>query len=456
MDTVRIAVTGLSMSGKSAFLTSLLWQLAEYESADFVFGSKGSAKIRRFRMCRMGGRNGSAAFPFELYREALTRSGMWPEKTKDCYHLACEYSRTDWQRPHLKRLVRLKFNSGQRIECLDFPGERIADAAVAALDDYGEWSDHVLDHLASHGDYRQAAEPFFEVLKAQPLVGEDVVESYKLTLARLIHAYKPFISPSVFLLDRAGEQAKRLDPEQLAASRLVGLDESCEFAPLSASAREASPKLAAKMARYYRTYRRELALPLFNEIGRCNRLVVLVDVPSLLMGGVGRYNDNRQILLDLFESLRPDSSLGGRLRRLLGLFQGRIDRVALVAAKADLVHPSDLENGRLLSLLKQMTARAKTILDDVEVRTFVCSACQSTRPGNDDHTLIGRLSAQKADDPETEFAVSPLPEQWPEDWSAGEYRFSRVLASAPRNLQIPPRHLGLDKIFHFLTTEKPE
>ncbi|MFP4052862.1 MAG: YcjX family protein, partial [Phycisphaerae bacterium] len=182
------------------------------------------------------------------------------------------------------------------------------------------------------------------------------------------------------------------------------------------------------------------------------RLVVLVDIPSLLMGGVGRYNDNRQVLLDLFESLRPDSSLGGRLWRLLTFWKGRIERVAFVATKADLVHPSDVKNNRLQELLEQMTARAKTLLEGVRFDWFVCSACRSTRPGSSEHTLIGRPATGDPDGPETEFRVSPVPESWPDDWTPGDYRYSQVHPVVSRNLQIPPDHVGLDRVFDFFVT----
>ena len=70
--------------------------------------------------------------------------------------------------------------------------------------------------------------------------------------------------------------------------------------------REASPELAKTMARNYKQYRKQLALPLFEELAGSQSLIVLVDIPSLLAGGVGRYNDNRQIVLDLIDAVRSD------------------------------------------------------------------------------------------------------------------------------------------------------
>ena len=44
MPGTRVAVTGTGASGKTMFLTSLLWRLREWENADFSLGK--SAKIR--------------------------------------------------------------------------------------------------------------------------------------------------------------------------------------------------------------------------------------------------------------------------------------------------------------------------------------------------------------------------------------------------------------------------
>lgn len=97
----------------------------------------------------------------------------------------------------------------------------------------------------------------------------------------------------------------------------------------------------------YKRYRKELAMPVFRELSSVKCLVVQIDIVSLLAGGVGRYNDNRQIFLDLFKTFRTDSSLGSRIMRLFKLWSRRLERVAFVAVKADMVRPSDIENKKL-------------------------------------------------------------------------------------------------------------
>ena len=117
------------------------------------------------------------------------------------------------------------------------------------------------------------------------------------------------------------------------------------------------------------------------------------------------------------------------------------------------MHPDDVRNGRLTSLLQQMTIRAKNMMPGIEFEWFVCSAIQSTRAGSAPATLIGKKAMNNTGRHEVEFAVPALPDSWPDDWGAGEFRFTIVLPNVSKNLQIPPKHIGLDRLFDFLIRE---
>lgn len=446
---MKISLTGVAGGGKTVFLTSLLWHLMEIESDQLFPVREG---IVRFRERPVRGRD-CAPFPLDRHRDALARRGIWPEKTVDCHRYSCEID-LGGSGTLLDRLKRGLALSRRRLDFFDFPGERIADGAIASFDDYGRWSDHMLDHFCSHSDYAEAVAPYFRLLRElergdggpEPL--ERVALTYRETLARLIHGYRPLIAPSIFLLDERGRRAPKVSVEELARTRLCGLD-GAPFAPLPAQIR-ASLAGADLMAAHYGAYRTERVLPLFREIGTSEVLIVLVDIPSILAGGVGRYNDTRQIVLDLFDVLRPDSSLGARIRRLLTLGRGRLKKVAFVASKADLVDPDDIASGRLESLLCQMTARIRAMLPEVRFGWFAASAVRSTRRGGAPGRLIGRLAYGNPERLEKEFDVPSLPESWPDDWPAGAYPFQALSPDVARNLQNPPPHLGLDRIVRFL------
>jgi len=448
----RIAVTGIANSGKTVFLTSLLWQLHEFADANFFLGN--GVRITRFREVRR-----NSTFPFYKFQDAMAKQGEWPRKTKDVHQYVGEFQRSDRSRK-------------QRMEFLDFPGERIANAAIAGYDDFGDWSDHMFDHFESDSGYREAAHEYrreSERVLSEPEnrsirevlddilsrrqgerdhLRDQIVRGYRKVLARYALDCKPLISPSVFLLDCQGRVAEPAPPDVLAEARLCGLDASSEFAPLPKHLRETHPGLVREMQAHYQRYRKELVRPLFQNLADSQSMIVLVDIPSLLLGGVDRYNDNRQIVLDLFETIQGDSSIGSLLRQLR-FWSPALQRIAFVATKADLVRKSDLKAGRLKSLLRSMNRKVRNSLPDAKVEWFDCSVCISTTQMDDDK-LRGVPVEGNPKRSRKEFPVSPLPEEWPSDWNRESYQFPSVFPHPPRNYQTPPRHRNLDTVFDFV------
>ena len=429
----KIAITGIASGGKTVFLTSLLWQLKEFKNSKFYKEVK-EVTISNFSNVSS---HGDKEFRFYKHRDALAKGRKWPEKTNDIHRFHCEFKRGD-----------RKLFKKQQLNFLDFPGERIADAAIAAYTDFDDWSDHMFDCFSDRADYSEATCQFLREVESTDLSADEATRAYRRALARFVLDYKPLISPSVFLLDEEGDKATYKSLEDLAEERICGLDEQSQFAPLPESVRKTNRKLAKEMRRHYQRYRKKLVIPLFREVANSDSLIVLVDIPSLLVGGVERYNDNRQIVLDLADVV-AGTAIGGRLKRMFGL--NSLQRVAFVAAKADLVAPNDLKNGRLCSLLREMTEQAEDRLPGkVDIDWFVCSACHSTRPSNAENTLVGAPLSDNPERLEKEFTVSPLPEAWPGDWGFQDYLFPEVHPKTARNLQQPPEHRGLDKVFDFV------
>ncbi|WP_084591052.1 YcjX family protein [Desulfonatronovibrio magnus] len=434
-DHRRVAVTGIAGGGKTVFLTSLLSHLAEFGQGGFHVGK--GIEISDFQRCPLKN-DWPPEFNHAGYREELARE-HWPEKSTDCSQFTCRFRRSDW-----------KLYS-QKMTFFDFPGERVADAAIAAFSSYDEWSDHILKHFADHHGYARAAGPYLNYLTQANITHKEVVSRYKEALARMILDYKPLISPSTFLLDQKGCPASPGTEKEISASRYAGISFAEEFAPLSNKARANHPDVAKQMFRTYQNYRKKLVMPLFDRISKANSIIVLVDIPSLLSGGVGRYNDNRRILLDLCELLRPKSDIGALLSKYFSFLYESLSRIAFVAAKADMVHPLDIDNKRMENLLKMMTHRAAGMLPDVKCKWFVCSACHSTFPVQGERRLNGKIIYNNPEKNFMEYSVPLLPETWPENWSAGDYPFYKVYPDAPKNYLLPPRHIGLDRIFEFIS-----
>ena len=341
-----VAITGTAKCGKTMFLTSLLWHLEELDESRFQF--RDGITIRRFRPLPVP--KGQSAFEFQKYRSQMAHDFKWPSKTLDTSHFRCAFRRSDWW----------SIWGAQHVDFLDLPGERVADAAMALHADYAVWSDHVLRHLDHDSVGREVAAEYRRSFAVDTVDVATVVRGYRRVLARVIRAFKPFVSPSVFLVDSQGDCAPNETVEELVENRRCGLDEEREFAPLPADARVRWPDVAARMAEHYREYRTTVVLPVFRDLMSAHSLVILVDVPAMLLAGPRRFVDERRVILDLVGSV-SNHGFSAALLRLLGLGSS-LSRVAFVATKADLVAPDDLRNGRLAGLLRSMNARATQLL----------------------------------------------------------------------------------------------
>ncbi|MGL6094639.1 MAG: YcjX family protein, partial [Fimbriiglobus sp.] len=380
----------------------------------------------------------------------LVHRGRWPEKTRDRSQFVCQFERSDWAW------------SDCLLKLYDLPGERLADAAMLGRT-YEQWADHVFGVIDTDTPYRTHCRPFLDALAVPTPDESAVLAGYRLALASLILAFKPLVSPSTFLLDTHGSAAKPDTAEALAAARLTGAGPGDEFAPLPAAVRTANPRRAAVFAGRFQRYRDTVVVPFLHALRSCHALIVLVDVTMLLAAGVGMYDDNRQILRDLFQVLDPgETPLEKAGRHLAKVFlphelrPGRINRVAFVAPKLDLVHPDDRD--RLLGLLRRMVGKLADDRDGLRAGFFNCAAVVSTRPLGADAAsrfLAGvpyRDAAGKRIPPgaEQRFAVSAVPDDWPADWSPGRFVFPEVYPTVPTRKDCPPDQINLDRVLDFV------
>jgi predicted YcjX-like family ATPase len=443
----RVGVIGLYASGKTVFLTSLINHLKDQLPDRFELGTPAQpVAISRFTV--LDSDPGWPAFNYAQYRDTLAKRHRWPKKTTDRSQFVCRFQRSDW------------YFTDVLLKLYDLPGERIADAIMYAKD-YAGWSDHMLKLLRENSDYTKHAGEFLALQSQTGITEAQLIHAYKLALARLIHDYKPYISPSTFLTDTQGSNAPNVGPIQLAEQRICGLDAGSQFVPMSPTLRQENPGLTQTFTQRYAQYRQQVVCPTIETLATCNALIVLVDVTMLLSGGEGMYNDNRQILQDIIEVLDPGESIIGKLLRntlyqLLpsGWRPGWITKIAFVAPKLDCVAPQDRD--KLISLLRRMVHRHTERFDGVQVRYFNCAAALSTRVFDDrSRTLLGLpmydetgAGIQPAE--ERKLVVSEVPSDWPASWSPGQYRFADVYPRLPPRKDLAPEQVNLDRILQFI------
>lgn len=445
----RVGVVGLYSAGKTVLLTSLINHLQDHDPDRFPLGKPGTT-LRRFTVHAPD--RGWAAFNYSGHRDALVNFGRWPAKTTDRSQFVCQFERSDWT------------FSDCLLKLYDLPGERVADAGMLGRDFIG-WSERMLNLFVNDTTYRHHSAPFLDAIKKPGVTEAELLSTYKLALANLILNFKPLITPSTFLLDLKGQPARPAPPEELAAARHCGIDAASEFCPLPASLRgRDSPLFAAFYARYA-DYVERVVVPTVAAFRSCTALVVLVDVTMLLAGGVGMYDDNRQIVRDLFDVLAPGENkvFGPVARGLSKVFlphewrPGWITRVAFVAPKMDLVHP--LDRDRMSLLMRRMVERFATDRDGLHHRFFNVSSVVSTKalpaePGGP-RVLVGTplRGADGRKVPaagEQRFTASELPDDWPLEWPPGRYAFPEVYPRMPARKDYPPDQVNVDKLATFV------
>ena len=337
---------------------------------------------------------------------------------------------------------------------------------------YEQWSDSILE-LFGNLEYQAPAAEFLALLEQPGTPADAIVAAYRRVLARLIYSYLPLVSPSTFLVDANSRHCEALNVEHLAATRVAGLDESRQFAPLPKLVRERDADTTAQFRLHYYEYRRQIVEPLARWFRQCEALLVVADLTMLLAGGVGMYNGQKQMLSLVVDDLTPGRGFFnrvadrlvrtgslGRLRAndLLSyasfgrLWLPGVRRVAFVATKADKVHADD--HDKLLGLLHDLTrnlAIKGRLAGGVRIEEFVCAAVKSSASLAEYPFLEARLkSASQNGDASQRFKTAQVPEHWPDRWAAREFVFPDFFPLMPSNRDLPPPHIGLNRVVDFI------
>jgi predicted YcjX-like family ATPase len=484
----RVGVIGLTQSGKTVFLTSMIDHLRHHDNDRFPLRNKRD-KLYRVALKELTPTSQTTpAFPAKSNRRSLQKN-KWPKKTTSLSEYHCMLNRSDWLIDHID------------LALTDFAGERLADMSLAGRE-FDDWSDQMLRFFESSKPYAEAMRPYLEALArlnpSDPEAEEDLLEAYRLGLARCVFANLPMVTPSMFALDRHGEMARRDDfpsTESLAEARYCGRSQDEQFAPLPDAWRKVAgaKKLVEEFQERYEQYRDEIVRPLAALFADSEALVVLIDLTWILYAGKGALEATQLLLTMLFRYVNPGltredgwrdylvrkMTLGGyNLRDAqnailtwvekvglsnfieVGDMMPNVRRIAFVGTKADKVHKADRD--KLLALLESLANplmeayREKT---NLAVDCFLCSAVKSTesleypwmlgKPIETVKTQDGRRISTKSGESK-EYDVSMVPPEWPKSWQPEDLSYPDVEPVPPTDIDTPPEHLGLHQVVQFL------
>ncbi len=345
-STVWLAVTGLSRSGKTVLITSLIHNLLSaihnpsrmpllkvVGEGRLIAATLEGAKAHRL-----------PRFPYQD-NIAVMASGSpdWPERTEDISEIGIEVHFAP--AGTMGRLLGQITGSPTRltIKIVDYPGEWLLDLPLLAQG-YAAWSRETL-RLHRRGAHAEAAAGFFSFLgqhRHDAAASEEVArQAHDLYRAALLKAR-----------DRHG--LSYLQPARFLCRGNLGDVPYLWFAPLDVpeSIDTLGPNtLGGLMEERFEVYKREVVARFYDvHFRRYSRQIVLVDVLRALLAGREAFDDTRLALDAILQSFRYGG--GSILSRLL--LGPHIDRVLFAATKAD--HVPDIQRDHLAALLRNMAA----------------------------------------------------------------------------------------------------
>ncbi len=361
-----IGVTGLSRSGKSTFITSLINQLLQHKVASLPgFSPVLSGQLVDVRLHPLES-SALATFPYQSAWERLCgQPPAWPDPTRDTSGCLLEL-RLKQKPAALNPFARDYFSLW--LEIRDYPGEWLLDLPLRELS-FRDWSLECAQLYAQEPRTSLAPQLFRQLSQLDPLAPANPQElqtlqrEYCAFLAQCKEQGLSQLQPGRFLLPGANDDPRILQFVPLL--NLSGIDEA-----LLKNADEHS--WYARLETAYRSYVKTLVEPFYRHFfSRIDRQLVLVDVVQALNGGPAHIDDMRAALTRITDSFHY--GLQSRLRQL---FAPRIDRVLYAATKIDQVISDDHDAVRsfLASLVQDAYRHA-----EYEGVAPVCEATSAVR-----------------------------------------------------------------------------
>ncbi|MCG3472132.1 YcjX family protein [Xenorhabdus bovienii] len=444
---LRLAVTGLSRSGKTAFITSLVNQLLHVHSG---------ARLPLFSAVRDGRLLGVKRVPqrdFGVPRFAYDENiaalhdtpPYWPIPTQGVseIRLALRYRSED------SLLRYLKETSTLYLEIVDYPGEWLLDLPMLEQS-YLAWSRQMNGMLKE----KRAgwAKPWLELCQqCDPLAPAD-----ENLLARIAQAYTDylhqcktqglhFIQPGRFILpgDLAGAPALQFFPwpdiDGIGESQLAKADKHTNIGML----RE---RFAYYCDHIVKGFYKEHFL-------RFDRQIVLVDCLQPLNSGPQAFNDMRLALAQFMQSFHY-----GKRTLFRRLFSPCIDKLMFAASKAD--HVTADQHANLISLLQQLVQEAwqNAAFEGISMDCVGLASVQATESGivlHDGEKIPAIKGNRLSDDKLLTFFPGEVPQRLPNSdfWQKQGFNFESFRPKQV-NVDTPLPHIRMDSAMEFLLGDK--
>ena len=467
---ITLAVTGLSRSGKTAFITSLVNQLINEGNGTRLSFFDPVHQGRFIAAKRIPQKNFHVPrFDYDSAMLALTQDiAQWPEPTHGIseLRLAIRYQPSSL----------LKYTTDTAtltIDITDYPGEWLLDLPMLKQS-YKDWSaqTHALLSSAPRKEYSQVFLAKLNNIDPFSPVSEEILAELAQEYTELLHLFRHQLGLSII------QPGRFILPGELAGAPIL------EFFPLPHLTEIADTdyqnagddSFIGMLHSRYKQYKEQVVGKFYREhFIRFDRQIVLADCLTALNKGKESFADLEKAINMILENYHYGKS--GMFSRL---FAPKIDKLLFAATKADHVTPE--QHAPLVSLVNELIYKSHHQLkyEAVELKTLAIASVKVTQAGKISHQgqQIPVIQGQRivATEPKNSPAVEDVvqgntsagsaekvtvfpgdvPETLPNEeyWQKSAFNF--INFSPPNTLtkhQSLP-HIRLDQVLQFLLADK--
>ena len=448
--TLRLAVTGLSRSGKTAFITSLINQLLHINQEENVhlplFEAARNQSILAVK--RVPQQDLSIPrFDYEAnLNDLMNNPPQWCQSTRGVSEtrLAIRFERQSGLLRHFKERGTLY------LDIFYYPGEWLLDLPLLNLD-FQQWS--LEQAKITSGIRQQFAQDWLEKLKKLDLsavINEDVLaqiaKSYTDYLLSCKSEGMQFIQPGRFVL-----------PGELEGAPVL------QFFPLLHLSEEQWQKLKretksnsyfAVLNKRYDYYRNKVVKGFYeNYFSTFDRQVILADCLTPLNHSQQAFIDMQIGLNQLFKNFHY-----GKRNLLNRLFSPNIDKLMFVATKADHITTDQIQN--LISLMRQLVQEGgrHVEFEGIDTEYTAIAAIRATKQVlvNQNGKQIKAIQGVRSLDKQL-ITLYPgsVPSKLPnaEFWSKQSFDFDSFEPQVLQQGESIP-HLRMDAVLQFLLADR--
>lgn len=446
---LRLAVTGLSRSGKTAFITSLVDQLLH-------INKEGNPHLNLFAPARNGqilsvkrveqGDLTIPRFEYDKNRQSLEQQPpRWPESTTGIseIRLAIRYQRQHSLLRHLKETGTIY------LDIFDYPGEWLLDLPLLSLS-FKDWSKTQQD---VHKDERaELAQNWLQAVKKIDLFAKtdenllaELSEQYTAYLQECKARGMQYIQPGRFVLPT--ENAKGAPVFQFFP--LFDVSDG-EWERLEKSDKNSTFHTLKKR---YQHYQRKIVKPFYEDyFSQFNRQVILADCLTPLNYGHNEFMEMKLGLQQLFKHFHyGNRSLFHRL------FSSNIDKLLFIATKADHISSDQLPN--LESLMRQLVQEGgrHAEFEGIETGYLAISSIKATDSvtvTQDGKAIKAIRGVRSSDKKQVTLYPGTVPNRLPDRnyWKFNRFDFDQF-DPKPLEYDQPIPHLRMDSVLQFLLAD---